>query len=147
MPEYGENTQHTALSRRLTSKQVSMIGLSGALGTGLFLGSGSTIALGGPATVISYGLAGLLALSVVWALAEMVTVHPVPGGHGAGVWYWEPAWLPLPGSTWASEAARRYIGEEEKRGGNEWANQCLFDYTGRATPAIREFSAYGEVRA
>lgn len=83
MPEYGENTQHTALSRRLTSKQVSMIGLSGALGTGLFLGSGSTIALGGPATVISYGLAGLLALSVVWALAEMVTVHPVPGGHGA----------------------------------------------------------------
>ena len=83
MPEYGENTQHTTLSRRLTSKQVSMIGLSGALGTGLFLGSGSTIALGGPATVISYGLAGLLALSVVWALAEMVTVHPVPGGHGA----------------------------------------------------------------
>ncbi|MFT0847642.1 amino acid permease [Actinomycetaceae bacterium L2_0104] len=74
---------HTALSRRLTSAQISMIGLSGALGTGLFLGSGSTIALGGPATIISYSLAGLLALSVVWALAEMVTVHPVPGGHGA----------------------------------------------------------------
>lgn len=75
--------EHTTLSRRLTSGQVSMIGLSGALGTGLFLGSGSTIALGGPATVVSYGIAGLLALSVVWALAEMVTVHPVPGGHGA----------------------------------------------------------------
>ncbi len=59
-----------------------MIGLSGALGTGLFLGSGSVIAYAGPATVISYMLAGTLALAVVWALAEMVTVHPVPGGHG-----------------------------------------------------------------
>ena len=78
-----DTQQHTSLSRRLTSAQVSMIGLSGALGTGLFLGSGSTIALGGPATVISYALAGLMALFVVWALAEMVTVHPVPGGHGA----------------------------------------------------------------
>ncbi|MGO1858612.1 amino acid permease [Ancrocorticia populi] len=78
-----DTQQHTSLSRRLTSAQVSMIGLSGALGTGLFLGSGSTIALGGPATVISYALAGLMALSVVWALAEMVTVHPVHGGHGA----------------------------------------------------------------
>lgn len=75
--------EETALMRRLTSAQVSMIGLSGALGTGLFLGSGSTIALGGPATVVSYAIAGLLALAVVWALAEMVSTHPVPGGHGA----------------------------------------------------------------
>lgn len=73
----------THLERRLTSGQVSMIGLSGALGTGLFLGSGSTIALAGPATVVSYLLAGLMALSVVWALAEMVSIYPMPGGHGA----------------------------------------------------------------
>lgn len=74
---------HNHLSRRLTSAQVSMIGLSGALGTGLFLGSGSVIAVGGPATVVSYTIAGLLALAVVWALAELVSTHPVPGGHGA----------------------------------------------------------------
>lgn len=60
-----------------------MIGLAGALGTGLFLGSGSTIALGGPATVISYLLSGLIALIVVWEMAELVSVHPVPGGFGA----------------------------------------------------------------
>ena len=76
-------SQHTQLERRLTSAQVSMIGLSGALGTGLFLGSGSTISLGGPATVLSYTFAGLFALSIVWALAEIVSTHPVPGGHGA----------------------------------------------------------------
>lgn len=77
------SASRTHLDRRLTSGQVSMIGLSGALGTGLFLGAGSTIALAGPATVISYALAGLCALSIVWALAEMVSVYPVPGGHGA----------------------------------------------------------------
>lgn len=75
--------ERTQLERRLTSPQVAMLGLSGALGTGLFLGSGSTIALAGPATVISYVIAGALALEIVWALAEMVSVHPVPGGHGA----------------------------------------------------------------
>ncbi|MFC5281386.1 amino acid permease [Arcanobacterium canis] len=70
------------LVRRLTRRQVSMIGLSGALGTGLFLGSGSVIALAGPATILAYLIAGLFALAVVWALAEMVSVHPVAGGHG-----------------------------------------------------------------
>lgn len=73
---------HTQLKRGLTSAQVSMIGLSGALGTGLFLGSGSVISFAGPATVFAYMIAGLIALTVVWALAEMVSVHPVPGGHG-----------------------------------------------------------------
>ncbi|MGV9191773.1 amino acid permease [Arcanobacterium canis] len=72
----------TSLKRGLTSAQVSMIGLSGALGTGLFLGSGSVIAFAGPSTILSYMFAGLLALAVVWALAEMVTVHPVAGGYG-----------------------------------------------------------------
>lgn len=70
------------LQRKLTHRQISMIGLSGALGTGLFLGSGSVIALAGPATIISYIIAGSFALAVVWALAEMVSTHPVAGGHG-----------------------------------------------------------------
>lgn len=78
-----EKSRSTHLKRRLTSPQVAMIALSGALGTGLFLGSGSTISFAGPATIISYVLAGSLALTVVFALAEMVSVHPVPGGHGA----------------------------------------------------------------
>ena len=55
-----------------------------------------------------------------------------------GLYYWEPGWLPLDGSTWATEAARKYMGEEHKAGGNEWANQCLFDYKGNLLPAINE---------
>ncbi|WP_302786551.1 hypothetical protein [Actinotignum sanguinis] len=44
---------HTALARSLTSPQIAMIALSGALGTGVFLGAGGTISLAGPAASIS----------------------------------------------------------------------------------------------
>jgi arabinogalactan endo-1,4-beta-galactosidase len=57
-----------------------------------------------------------------------------------GLYYWEPAWLAVNGSTWATESARKYIGEEHKAGGNEWANQCLFDYNGNLLPAINELN-------
>ena len=56
-----------------------------------------------------------------------------------GLYYWEPAWLPVEGSTWSTADARKYINEEQKTGGNEWSNQCLFDYNGNALPAINEF--------
>lgn len=75
--------ESVALKRGLTSGQVAMIGLSGALGTGLFLGSGKMIAEAGPGVIISYTLTGLLSLAVIWALAEMTVVHPVAGGFGA----------------------------------------------------------------
>ncbi|MDR2574811.1 MAG: glycosyl hydrolase 53 family protein [Treponema sp.] len=55
-----------------------------------------------------------------------------------GLYYWEPGWLAMDGSTWATESARKYIGEEHKTGGNEWANQCLFDYKGNLLPAVNE---------
>lgn len=52
------------------------------------------------------------------------------------IYYWEPLWLPLPGLEWASQAGEEYIHETNKPTHNEWANQCLFDYEGKATPAL-----------
>lgn len=60
----------------------------------------------------------------------------------AGVFYWEPLWLPGEGICWASEAGQAYIHEEGKSTANEWANQCLFDYEGRKLPA---FDVYRKV--
>ena len=57
----------------------------------------------------------------------------------AGVFYWEPLWLPGEGICWASEAGQAYIHEEGKSTSNEWANQCLFDYEGKKLPAFDEF--------
>ena len=56
-----------------------------------------------------------------------------------GVCYWEPLWIPGKNICWASEAALEYIHEEGKDTRNNWANQCLFDYEGQATPAFDEF--------
>lgn len=65
----------------------------------------------------------------------------IPENACQGFCYWEPAWLPVPGSEWASLDACVYMGEKGP-GGNEWANQALFDYEGNALPAlsvIRDF--------
>ncbi|WP_116114600.1 amino acid permease [Austwickia chelonae] len=78
-----ERDEAGGLQQGLTTRQISMIGLSGALGTGLFLGSGKMIQSAGPGIIVSYTLTGLLALIVIWALAEMTTQHPVAGGFGA----------------------------------------------------------------
>lgn len=53
VPNASGTDEETALQRGLTSGQIAMIGLSGALGTGLFLGSGEMIALAGPGVIIS----------------------------------------------------------------------------------------------
>lgn len=57
--------------------------------------------------------------------------------HAAGYCWWEPCWLPVPGSQWATPAGCAYVGEPGP-GGNEWANQALFDYDGNALPALEE---------
>ncbi|MDO5337815.1 MAG: glycosyl hydrolase 53 family protein [Eubacteriales bacterium] len=71
----------------------------------------------------------------------LTIIREVPENLGRGFCYWEPAWIPVPGSGWATEAACAYMGEKGP-GGNEWANQALFDYDGNTLPAlevIRDF--------
>jgi len=61
---------------------------------------------------------------------------------GAGFFWWEPAWIPVPGSGWATPASLKYMNDPGPCG-NEWANQALFDYEGNALPAlqvIRDFN-------
>lgn len=72
----------TGLRRDLSSRQVGMIAIGGAIGTGLFLGSGLAISIAGPAVVIAYVLAACVALALAYALAEMMVVHPEVGGFG-----------------------------------------------------------------
>lgn len=62
-------------------------------------------------------------------------IERVPENKGRGFFYWEPAWIPVPGSGWASESSLKYI-EDKGPCGNEWANQALFDYEGNALPAL-----------
>ena len=70
-------------------------------------------------------------------------ISHIYGNQGRGYFYWEPAWIPVPGSGWATPASLKYI-EDPGPCGNEWANQALFDYKGNALPTwklIRDFQA------
>lgn len=71
------------LRHSLTGGQMSMIAIGGAIGTGLFLGSGFAIGMAGPAVLLSYAVGGLIALLLMAALAEMTTAHPTTGSFGA----------------------------------------------------------------
>lgn len=59
-----------------------MIALGGAIGTGLFLGSALSVHAAGPGVILSYAAGALIALMLMWALAEMAVAHPVAGSFG-----------------------------------------------------------------
>lgn len=75
-------TQEHGLHQSLSKAQITMIGLGGAIGTGLFLGSGIAIGYAGPAVLISYIIAGFAAVVMVFSLSEMAVVHPTAGSFG-----------------------------------------------------------------
>jgi AAT family amino acid transporter len=74
--------REAGLHRGLSKTQIVMIGLGGAIGTGLFMGSGLAIGYAGPAVILSYALAGFVAIVMVFSLSEMAVVHPTAGSFG-----------------------------------------------------------------
>ena len=74
--------REAGLRRNLTPRQLSMIALGGAIGTGLFLGSAVSVRLAGPGVILSYAVGAAIALALMWALAEMAVTHPVAGSFG-----------------------------------------------------------------
>jgi L-asparagine transporter-like permease len=74
--------REAGLSRALSSPQLVMIGLGGAIGTGLFLGSGVAIGYAGPAVIVSFAIAAIAALAIVCSLSEMAVLHPTAGSFG-----------------------------------------------------------------
>jgi len=75
-------TDSEGLHRALTQRQLTMMAIGGAIGVGLFLGSGVTVRLAGPAVILSYLLGAAIALIMSYVLAEMAVVHPVAGAFG-----------------------------------------------------------------
>jgi AAT family amino acid transporter len=74
--------REAGLHRNLTPRQLSMIAVGGAIGTGLFLGSALSVHLAGPGVILSYIGAAGIALTLMWALGEMTIAHPVAGSFG-----------------------------------------------------------------
>ena len=71
------------LRSALSTAQLTMIAIGGAIGTGLFLGSGFAIQLAGPGVLLSFLLGSVIALLLMGSLAEMCAAEPLPGAFGA----------------------------------------------------------------
>lgn len=85
-------------------------------------------------------------------LADIIDVlSQVPNQKGTGIFYWEPAWLPTPGTGWITkegafyndygrdpssdvdfEALEDYTSDYCKA---SWSNQAVFSYTGKVLPS------------
>ncbi|WP_312282791.1 phenylalanine transporter [Pseudescherichia sp.] len=79
------------LQRGLQNRHIQLIALGGAIGTGLFLGIGPAIQMAGPAVLLGYGIAGIIAFLIMRQLGEMVVEEPVSGSFSHFAWkYWGP---------------------------------------------------------
>ena len=82
------------MQRGLKNRHLQMIALGGAIGTGLFYGSASTIALAGPAVMLSYLLGGIVIFFIMRMLGEMAVDEPVSGSFS---YYAAKYWGAFPG--------------------------------------------------
>ncbi|MFB9308635.1 arabinogalactan endo-1,4-beta-galactosidase [Agromyces hippuratus] len=89
-------------------------------------------------------------------LRDVIAAVAAVGDAGLGVFYWEPAWLPVgppseveanrvlwerDGSGWATSAASDYdpVHVGEFYGGSAWDNQSLFAWDGTPLESLRTF--------
>jgi arabinogalactan endo-1,4-beta-galactosidase len=104
-----------------------------------------------------YGKVGGYATSAQGQADELSSIAAVlakiPNQAGAGLFYWEPGWLPLKKSYWATKEGAAYL--DGKTGLSEaelaqaypestllgsWSNQALFDYQGKALPSLYTYA-------
>ena len=82
MGEATGTAKQAGLRRQLGAGQMAMVGVGGSIGTGLLLGSAAAIQIAGPAVILSFVLAALIAYTVSMAMAELSSVHPSAGSFG-----------------------------------------------------------------
>ncbi|MFI6682646.1 amino acid permease [Streptomyces sp. NPDC050485] len=77
-PSAGEGSGE-GYQRGLGARQIQMIAIGGAIGTGLFLGAGKAISKAGPSLILAYAIAGLVIFFIMRALGELLMYRPVSG--------------------------------------------------------------------
>ncbi|WBO66035.1 amino acid permease [Streptomyces camelliae] len=75
----GDGESGEGYQRGLGARQIQMIAIGGAIGTGLFLGAGKGISKAGPSLILAYAVAGLVIFLIMRALGELLMYRPVSG--------------------------------------------------------------------
>nr|ELR5131727.1 amino acid permease [Providencia rettgeri] len=66
------NADRNQLKRSLSNRHIQLIAIGGAIGTGLFMGSGKTISLAGPSIIFVYMIIGFVLFFVMRAMGELL---------------------------------------------------------------------------
>ncbi len=83
-PDRCPQSNPASLKRAMSTRHLVMLSLGGAIGTGLFLGSGEVIAQTGPiGAILAYLLGGLIAYMVMLCLGELAVHLPESGAFGS----------------------------------------------------------------
>ncbi|MET9377219.1 amino acid permease [Streptomyces sp. NPDC002992] len=77
--EAADSASGEGYHRALGARQIQMIAIGGAIGTGLFLGAGKGISKAGPSLILAYAIAGLVIFFIMRALGELLMYRPVSG--------------------------------------------------------------------
>ncbi|KAF8859734.1 amino acid permease [Acephala macrosclerotiorum] len=88
------NVAKSPLARKLEARHLQMLAIGGAIGTGLFVGSGKALAAGGPASLlIAFALISFMLYCTVYALGELSCLFPIAGSFSAfATRFLDPAW-------------------------------------------------------
>lgn len=118
-----ERNSEGSLQRKLKSRHLTMMAIGGAIGTGLFVSSGSTISTAGPGgALVAYILVGIMVYFVMNSLGELSAFLPVPGafdiyasryvdpalGFALGWNYWYTTAITVPADLVASTLIMEY---------------------------------------
>ncbi|KAM7213334.1 amino-acid permease inda1 [Rhypophila decipiens] len=89
-----EGNRHNQLNQTMKGRHLHMIAIGGSIGAGLFVGTGSALRRGGPASLlIDYIIIGVMMFNVVFALGELALMYPVSGGFYTLVTrFVDPSW-------------------------------------------------------
>src|SRR5689334_16844553 len=75
----GADPDHGHLKRGITPFQLTMFGVGSTIGTGIFFVLAQTVPTAGPAVIISFMIAGIVAGLTALCYAEMASMIPVSG--------------------------------------------------------------------
>lgn len=73
------NAHEEGYHKAMGNRQVQMIAIGGAIGTGLFLGAGARLQMAGPALALVYLICGIFSFFILRALGELVLHRPSSG--------------------------------------------------------------------
>ncbi|GAE78459.1 D-serine/D-alanine/glycine transporter [Cutibacterium acnes JCM 18918] len=90
-------TEEPQLQRGLKNRHLQLIAIGGAIGTGLFLGSGKTISLAGPSILLVYLIIGAVLFFVMRAMGELLLSNLPTSLSPTSQ---QTSLAPAPGSTW-----------------------------------------------